>query len=161
MLNLAHRKIDSLALGDPGSLKNEDKYRYFIGVGNNSLLVKSLMRRRFWWTQEDDHKKANFAWTQLKITNFFQLQKKSERYDIDSKLEGNVEDPKKKKNLKRDSEIKSPTRGNMFFKAPLPPDKDKILTISDKKIYDILESNVSFTETSDKIQKYCNKLRHW
>lgn len=54
-------------------------------MGNNSMLVKGLMKRRFWWTQEEDYKKANFAWTQLKITSFYQLQKKSERFDIDSK----------------------------------------------------------------------------
>lgn len=41
------------------------------------MLVKGLMKRRFWWMQEDDYKKVNFAWTQLKITQFYQLQKKS------------------------------------------------------------------------------------
>jgi hypothetical protein len=34
-------------------LNHEDgihqKYRVFIGRGNNSLLVKSIIKRRFWW----------------------------------------------------------------------------------------------------------------
>lgn len=49
-MNLVHRKIDYLSLGDINSLKNEDKYRYYVASGNNSLLIKSLMKRRFWWT---------------------------------------------------------------------------------------------------------------
>ena len=32
------------------------------------------MKRRFWWEQEDDPKKANFVWTQLKINDLFRLQ---------------------------------------------------------------------------------------
>lgn len=72
MMNFAHRKYDPLVLGDFGSLKAEDKKKYYVGVGNNSLLVKTLMKRRFWWVQEDDYRKANFAWTQLKINYFYQ-----------------------------------------------------------------------------------------
>jgi len=40
--------------------------------------VKSLLKRRFWWTAEDDYKKANFVWTQLKQNNFYQYEKKAE-----------------------------------------------------------------------------------
>ena len=32
------------------------------------------MKRRFWWMQEDDPKKANFVWTQLKINHFYQYE---------------------------------------------------------------------------------------
>ena len=44
------------------------------------MLIKSLMKRRFWWTQVDDPMQANFVWTQLKINNFYQFQKKSTLY---------------------------------------------------------------------------------
>jgi len=77
MLNLAHKRYDSLAIKDFTYLKNEDKYKFYLGPGNNSMLVKSLMKRRFWWAQEEDYKKSNFSWTQLKIINFYQYQHKS------------------------------------------------------------------------------------
>ena len=48
-----------------------------MGKGNNYLLVKSLLKRRFWWGEEEDPKKANFVWTQLKVNYLYQLQKKS------------------------------------------------------------------------------------
>lgn len=54
-------------------MKNEEKYKFFVGKGNNSLLVASLLKRRFWWAYEEDYKKANFVWTQLKINNFYEL----------------------------------------------------------------------------------------
>ena len=30
-------------------IKNESKYKYFVGKGNNRQLVKALLKRRFWW----------------------------------------------------------------------------------------------------------------
>ena len=71
MMNLVHKKYDNLFLGDVGTLKNEDKYRYFVGYGNNKLMIKSLMKRRFWWTPEEDYRKAHFSWTQLKINAIY------------------------------------------------------------------------------------------
>lgn len=99
-MNFVHKKYDMITLRDNGSFKNEEKYKIYIGMGNNSLLVKSLIKRRFWWTIEDDYKKANFVWTQLKINNFYQFQIKSETYNIDSKIETNSDGikPKKTKN---------------------------------------------------------------
>jgi hypothetical protein len=32
---------------------NEVTYRAYIGPGNNSNLVKGILRRRFWWTISD------------------------------------------------------------------------------------------------------------
>lgn len=42
------------------------KYKVFIGKGNNSLLVKSLMKRRFWWEIVDsiDSPDIDFFWSQ-------------------------------------------------------------------------------------------------
>lgn len=79
LVNFCHRVFDSLALkDDPEMFKSENKYKFYIGPGNNSMLVKSLMKRRFWWVQVDDPKQANFVWTQLKINVYFQYQRKSD-----------------------------------------------------------------------------------
>eukprot|EP00826_Nyctotherus_ovalis_P049204 TRINITY_DN5906_c0_g1_i6.p1 TRINITY_DN5906_c0_g1~~TRINITY_DN5906_c0_g1_i6.p1 ORF type:complete len:764 (-),score=128.07 TRINITY_DN5906_c0_g1_i6:591-2882(-) len=45
--------------------------RYFIGSGNNSPLVKSLLRERWWWVQgEDGQKPLNLLWTQWRRMDF-------------------------------------------------------------------------------------------
>ena len=31
------------------SLKNDQKYRAYVGPGNNGVLIKGLIKRRFWW----------------------------------------------------------------------------------------------------------------
>jgi hypothetical protein len=49
MVNLAHRIFDPLVLKDFSQLKPEAKYKFYMGKGNNYLLVKSLLKRRFWW----------------------------------------------------------------------------------------------------------------
>lgn len=40
-------------------------YRYFVGKGNNSIMVRSLFKNRFWWVQHDkeDIMGCNFCWT--------------------------------------------------------------------------------------------------
>lgn len=50
MINLAHRIYDPIALKDANTFKPEHKYKFYLGKGNNYLLVKSLLKRRFWWT---------------------------------------------------------------------------------------------------------------
>ena len=45
--------------------------RFFIGRGNNSPLVKSLIRERWWWiSAEDLSKPYNLLWTQWRTINF-------------------------------------------------------------------------------------------
>ena len=57
LVNFAHRIYDPLILNEnPEKYKNENKYKYYVGKGNNKMLIKSLMKRRFWWTQVDDPK---------------------------------------------------------------------------------------------------------
>jgi len=77
MVNLAHRIFDPITLKEGGALKPEQKYKFYMGKGNNYLLVKSLLKRRFWWGEEEDPKKSNFVWTQLKVNYLYQLQKKA------------------------------------------------------------------------------------
>ena len=42
--------------------------RAFIGPGNNSKLIKAVLRKRWWWTFADDYDSSvNFVWTQIKV----------------------------------------------------------------------------------------------
>lgn len=43
-------------------------YKYSIGKGNNSIMVRSLFKNRLWWIQSDkpEMEKVNFMWTQIK-----------------------------------------------------------------------------------------------
>ena len=77
MVNLAHRVFHPLNLRDSNTFKPDQRYTFYMGKGNNYLLVQSLVKRRFWWAIEEDPKKANFVWTQLKVNYFYQYQKKS------------------------------------------------------------------------------------
>lgn len=72
-MNMVHGKFSPLVMKESVNMKADQKYKFYIGKGNNSLLVKGLMKRRFWWTIEEDPKKANFVWTQLKIMPFYQF----------------------------------------------------------------------------------------
>lgn len=46
--------------------------KYFIGKGNNSALVKSMMRDRWWWTSANDNADTNLLWTQWRQKSFIQ-----------------------------------------------------------------------------------------
>ncbi len=43
-------------------------YKYYIGRGNNSILVRAALKQRFWWSMGDfeDWSDYNFMWTQWK-----------------------------------------------------------------------------------------------
>lgn len=49
-VNYSNKIYISLQLSDDF---NSPKYKVFIGNGNNSLLIKSLLKRRFWFTIAD------------------------------------------------------------------------------------------------------------
>ena len=54
LVNFAHRIYDPLTLIDTTTLNMAErssiaKYSYFIGSGNNSMLIRVLMKRRPWW----------------------------------------------------------------------------------------------------------------
>jgi hypothetical protein len=40
-------------------------FRFFIGKGNNNLLVKSILKERWWWAvcEKEDFEDANFIWS--------------------------------------------------------------------------------------------------
>ena len=43
-------------------------YKYYIGRGNNSILIRAALKTRFWWSMGDfdDWSDYNFLWTQWK-----------------------------------------------------------------------------------------------
>jgi hypothetical protein len=49
-------------------------YKAYIGKGNNSIMVRGILRRRAWWSIVDDPAEANFIWTQLKLNIYFDSQ---------------------------------------------------------------------------------------
>ncbi|CAM6001490.1 unnamed protein product [Sphagnum balticum] len=74
-VNFGHGRFDPLILKDDMNYhKNDYKFRACIGRGNNSLLIRSLLKRRFWWTFDDDPKNCHFVWTQLKVNGCFERQ---------------------------------------------------------------------------------------
>ena len=58
-------------------IRNDKKYKAWIGNGNNGNLLKALIKRRFWWqiVQEKSYN-VNFIWTQLKNNEYFKVQQK-------------------------------------------------------------------------------------
>lgn len=58
-------------------------YKVYVGPGNNSNLIKSILRKRFWWALTDRAEGSNLTWTQLKINSLFKEQK-SAQTDLES-----------------------------------------------------------------------------
>jgi hypothetical protein len=55
-------------------IPEDSKFKVFVGRGNNSQLVRSLLKRRSWWSFTERWEEANLIWTQLKINGYFTLQ---------------------------------------------------------------------------------------
>ena len=49
-------------------------YKYYIGKGNNHMLIRALMKTRWWWAQTDSKnpKEINFQWTQWRNKKFIE-----------------------------------------------------------------------------------------
>lgn len=62
-------------------MNNPTKYKVFIGRGNNSLLLKSLMKRRFWWEITDSFETTgiHFYWSQNLIEKVEALQQRANK----------------------------------------------------------------------------------
>lgn len=52
----------------------------FIGRGNNSLLVKTIMKKKFWWqvTKNVNDTNINFYWSQNNLDMVHEVQKTSD-----------------------------------------------------------------------------------
>ena len=57
----------------------ETKIRFYVGPGNNSNLIKGIMKRRPWYALTDKPQDASFVWTQIKVMSYFGLQAKRQR----------------------------------------------------------------------------------
>jgi hypothetical protein len=53
--------------------------KYFVGVGNNSNLIRSLMKKRFWFEEVSSDREANFVWTQIKLPHLYEKQSVTEQ----------------------------------------------------------------------------------
>lgn len=67
LIKMVHNIFEPVVISDQILKNNDNKYKYFVGKGNNRQLVKTLMKRRFWWVETEDVNEAQFVWTQLKI----------------------------------------------------------------------------------------------
>ena len=60
------RKILNRSNGLEVQQLNSVQYKYFVGKGNNSRLIRRLMATRTWWVDAQNIEDAHFAWTQWK-----------------------------------------------------------------------------------------------
>lgn len=74
-INFSNHIYVSLDLHDDAA--NSIKYKAYIGKGNNSLLIKGLLKRRFWWeiVQSNDQEDLHFCWTQNIVEKIHHRQK--------------------------------------------------------------------------------------
>lgn len=63
-------------------------YKACIGSGNNSFLIKGILKRRYWWTVVEKSEIASndvhFLWTQLKINPYFKKQNKGSKMSYET-----------------------------------------------------------------------------
>jgi hypothetical protein len=50
-------------------------FKYVVGKGNNSIMVKNLFKNRFWWMpyEKEEMEKCNFIWTQIKNAKIMEV----------------------------------------------------------------------------------------
>lgn len=76
-VNYSNQIYISLQLSEDTT--NIKRYKVWLGRGNNSLLIRSLLKRRFWLeiVDEDEEEGINFYWSQNKIKKVHSRQSKS------------------------------------------------------------------------------------
>jgi len=69
--------------------KTFTSYKYFLGKGNNSIMIRAMMKQRWWWTQVENKEASdlNFMWTQLKQNKFIEGLKMTRKTPFET-LEG-------------------------------------------------------------------------
>ena len=82
-INYANNIYVNLELSKPEEVVNYVRYKVYIGKGNNSLLVKSLMKRRFWWEITDnlDSSAVHFYWSQNIIDKVENKQQRTQKIE--------------------------------------------------------------------------------
>ena len=59
-------------------------FKVYVGFGNNSNLVKAIIKKRFWFELTKNKEEAHFVWVQLKDEDAFARQ--LEKYEEKSKI---------------------------------------------------------------------------
>ena len=52
-----------------------EAYRFYVGKGNNSRLIRRIMSKRQWWVEDSKQENAHFIWTQLKVYDVIKNQR--------------------------------------------------------------------------------------
>lgn len=83
-INYSNSIYVSLDLSKPEETIAPSKYKVYVGKGNNSLLVKSLIKRRFWWEIVDSLECSgiNFYWTQNIVDKIEAKQQRASRLNV-------------------------------------------------------------------------------
>jgi hypothetical protein len=76
-------------------------YKYYIGRGNNSILVRAALKQRFWWSMGDFEtwEEYNFMWTQWKSNKIVEGLKKNKDFQAEQTQKDNAETEKKEHSL--------------------------------------------------------------
>lgn len=75
---ISHNVYFNLDLKHDDISNRPKKYKAYIAEGNNGAMIKGLIKRRFWWSiVEERTTDCNFVWTQLKIPDIFDRQKRT------------------------------------------------------------------------------------
>lgn len=88
-VNYSNMIYVDLALTKADDIGRIPKYKVYIGRGNNSLLVKSIIKRRFWWqvTHNINDSDIDFYWSQSTIDKVQICQKVVGKLDKGMKAE--------------------------------------------------------------------------
>ena len=80
----------------PFPTANFSQYKYYIGRGNNSILVRAALKTRFWWSMGDfdGWEDYNFMWTQWKSNKIIDSLKQWKDIKKDSDDHDNDKDEK-------------------------------------------------------------------
>lgn len=61
-------RLNEDVVPDSSMTTAQTRYKVYVGRGNNSLLIKSLIKRRYWLELVDSKvEDVNFYWTQSKL----------------------------------------------------------------------------------------------
>lgn len=75
---LSHNVYLNLDLKHDDIANRPKKWKAYIAAGNNGAMIKGLLKRRFWWSiVEERTSDCQFVWTQLKVAEVFEKQKKT------------------------------------------------------------------------------------
>lgn len=137
------------------SRANFQPFKYFVGYGNNSVLVLQALKRRFWWTagwrDEDDWEDYNFIWTQWRRNPIIKALKQEKdipsTHTFSKKNGSNSDDLTTCLTENFPSEEEKITTSKLFERN-LSPSKSWILKTQSKKIQNIKGDNLTQMDPS-------------